>query len=131
MDGPLHTEPYDLDLAPISKLVMESMSDKGMPCIDDLFTTGETPMGCGHAVRTVHNGVRTTSADFLSGVEDKIDIVVGTLVDRVILEERDGEVVATGVEVVDCATKERRVVRVRREVIVSGGTYHTWLCRYP
>lgn len=121
MEGPLHTEPYDLDLAPISKLLLDSMVDKGMPRIDDLFATGETPIGCGHAVRTVHNGVRTTSADFLTGFEDKIDVLVGTMVDKVILEERDGGWVASGVEVVDCATKERRIVRAGREVILSGG----------
>jgi choline dehydrogenase-like flavoprotein len=124
-NGPLHVEPYDLELAPISKLMMESMQSKGMPLIDDLFTTGETPNGCGHAVRTVHDGVRTTSADFLTKFEDRIDIVVGTMVDKVNLDTQDGEVVATSVEVVNSA-KERRVVRARREVIVSGGT---WLCR--
>ena len=107
-------------MPPIADLVIESMESKGLPRVDDLFTTGETPNGCGHAAMTVKGGVRSTSADFLAGIEDRIDIVVETIVDKVGLEEREGVLMATSVEIVNTA-KERRVVKARKEIIISGG----------
>ena len=100
--------------------MLESMQDKGLPLIDDLFTTGEKPNGCGSALRSVWDGVRSTAADFVSLHEDRIDVWVNTMVDRVIVEERDGEIIAIGVEVLD-REKRRSVVKARREVVVSGG----------
>lgn len=49
-NGPLHTEPHDL--APISQLLLKSMESMGLPLVPDMFSTGETPHGCGHAPRT-------------------------------------------------------------------------------
>ncbi|OAL19206.1 hypothetical protein AYO22_09967 [Fonsecaea multimorphosa] len=119
-DGPLHVEPHDT--APISKHVLESLQDKGLPLVDDLFTTGQAAHACGHVPRTVHNGVRTFSTDYLKGHEDQVDIVVNTVVDKIVLEHVGGDVVATGVEVVDNSGK-RRVLKAGKQVVLSAGAY--------
>jgi hypothetical protein len=36
-NGPVHIAPHEIP--PISKLILESMQSKGLPLIDDLFTT--------------------------------------------------------------------------------------------
>ncbi|KAK5308447.1 hypothetical protein LTR99_001423 [Exophiala xenobiotica] len=121
-DGPLHTEPHDL--APISKLLLESMESQGMPLVPDMFSNGETAHGCGHAPRTVHKGIRTTGADFVTNDQhrDNIDIVVETVVDKVNFEEKNGQLEATSVTLVD-KTGAKRDVKARKEIIVSGGAY--------
>ncbi|KAH6643454.1 GMC oxidoreductase [Truncatella angustata] len=122
-DGPLHIEPHDL--APISERVLESMISKGMPLDDDMFTHGENPHGCGHVLRTVHQGVRTTGADFITNNRAKgnITILVETHVDKIMFERSpSGELRATGVKVIkpDGSPAE---IAASKEVIISGGTY--------
>ncbi|KIW75491.1 hypothetical protein Z517_10232 [Fonsecaea pedrosoi CBS 271.37] len=121
-NGPLHTEPHDL--APISNLLLESMEDMGFPLVHDMFSNGETPHGCGHVPRTVHKGIRTTGADFVTNDQHKtnIDLLLDTVVDKINFEEKDGELHATSVVLVgkDGTTRE---VRATKEIIVSGGAY--------
>lgn len=121
--GPLHIEPHDL--APISKLVKESMVDRGLPYIPDLFSTGEAPHGCGDVPRTVHQGIRSTAADFITKGfrRENITIVTDMTVDRVILSKNDGgELTATSVLAV---TQDGNQVeyKARNEIIVSSGAY--------
>ncbi|KAH7117446.1 hypothetical protein EDB81DRAFT_701766 [Dactylonectria macrodidyma] len=122
-DGYLHTEPHDL--APISHLIKESMISKGLPLDDDMFSHGNNPHGCGHAVRTVHQGVRTTGADFITKGPQRsnLHLMVETHVDKVIIEKDiQGGLRAVGVRVVDA--KGRVIdINARKEVIVSGGAY--------
>ncbi len=84
-DGPLHTEPHDL--APISQRVRDSMLEKGFPMVEDMFTTGETPHAVGHAVRTHHEGFRSTAADFVTKTyrRDNITILTEHAVDKIII----------------------------------------------
>lgn len=121
-NGPLHTEPHDP--APISNLVLESYQSKGLSLIQDMFTTGESSHGCGHAVRTVRQGIRTTAADYITkdNARDNIDIKTGLYVDRVILEEVGGKLKATGVEL-QTAEGHKSFVGARSEVIICGGAY--------
>lgn len=121
-NGPLHIEPHDM--APISKMLLDSFESKGLPLDHDMFSTGETPHGCGHAPRTVHQGVRTTGADFVTKGyhRDNITIMVNTTVDRVVLEQDGSTLRATGVEVVS-KDGRRSIPHARKEVIVSGGAY--------
>ncbi|KAI6380609.1 hypothetical protein MCOR25_001546 [Pyricularia grisea] len=122
-DGPLDVEPYDL--APISKLLFESFVDKGLPLDDDLFTHGDTPHGCGHMLRSAHNGIRSTAAKFITNkarARGDVKIMTESLVDKVFIERVDGELKATGVRVVK-ADGSIMDVRARKEVIVSGGAY--------
>ncbi|KAH8729500.1 hypothetical protein BGZ61DRAFT_446482 [Ilyonectria robusta] len=120
--GHLHTEPHDL--APISNLVRDSMVSKGLPLDPDMFSHGNTPHGCGHAVRTVYQGIRTTGADFVTKTpRDNIHLMVETHVDKVLFDiNEDGEFIAAGVRAVksDGTVVE---VKAKKEVIVSGGAY--------
>ncbi|QPC69645.1 hypothetical protein HYE68_000397 [Fusarium pseudograminearum] len=122
-EGHVHTEPHDL--APISNMIAESMVSKGLPMDHDMFATGENPHGCGHSVRTVHQGLRTTSADFITKQKprDNLHLMVETHVEKVLIEKDDqGELKATGVRAVkpDGTFIE---LKASKEVIVSGGAY--------
>lgn len=122
-DGPLATEPHDL--APISRLVLESMQSKGLPLDHDMFSHGDKPHGCGHAPRTVGGGRRATAADFVTGARrrDNLCVVTGAHVDRVLMRaDGDGGLRAVGVRAVlgDGSVLEAGAAR---EVVVSGGAY--------
>lgn len=117
-DGPLHVEPHDA--APISNLLLEAMQEKGLPQIDDVFTTGESAHACGHVPRSVHNGSRTFAADYLRGYKHRIDIIVSTVVDKVIFEQQSDKLVATGIEAID-PSGSSHTIQARKEVIISSG----------
>ncbi|KAL9104532.1 MAG: hypothetical protein Q9187_008889, partial [Circinaria calcarea] len=121
-NGPLHTAPHDP--APISNLVLESYQSKGLPLIPDLFTSGESSYGCGHAIRTVFQGVRSSAADYITkeNVRTNIEVETNSLVNRVVLENFNGKLRATGIETQN-ATGDRRVIEARKEVILSAGAY--------
>lgn len=121
-DGPLHVEPHDL--APISEKLLESMQSQGLPLDPDMFTHGETAQGCGHAPRTVYRGLRTTGADYVTNENhrDNIDILVDTVVDKVNLEDVEGDLRAVSVDVVG-KDGSKRTLYARKEIIVSGGAY--------
>lgn len=118
-NGPLHIEPHDL--APISKLMLESMESQGLPLDHDMFTTGSRAHGCGHVPRTVHNGLRSIGADFVTDEYHRpnIDIVVDTLVDKV---NFDGNKRATSVDIID-KSGNKSTVKAEKEIIISGGAY--------
>lgn len=120
--GPLHIEPHDL--APISEHVKESMIDMGLPYHPDMFSTGETPHGCGDVPRTVHQGIRTTAADFVTKGYKRANITIKTevVVDKVLFSDESGEPVAKGVATI---SKEGKHIeyQARKEVIISAGAY--------
>ena len=120
--GPLHTEPHDL--APISERIKESMIEHGLPYHADMFSTGETSHGCGDVPRTVHQGIRTTAADFItrSYRRDNITIKTEVTVDKIIMSSQAGELSATGVAVISKAGKKVEY-QAKKEVIVSAGAY--------
>ncbi|KAF2197505.1 alcohol oxidase [Delitschia confertaspora ATCC 74209] len=122
--GALHTEPHDL--APISELVKKSFISKGLEYYPDMFSRGDVPHGCSDVMRTVHQGVRSTAADFITKGyhRERITIKTGVIVDRAVLEKdsESGELVAIGAVTVS-KDGEAREYRARKEVIVSGGAY--------
>ena len=120
--GPLSTAPHDP--APISSLVLKSFQSKGLPYIPDMFTSGESPHGCGHAVRSIYQGVRSTAADYITkdNTRSNIDIMTNVYVDKVILEDTSDGIRAVGVELQD-SSGEKRSVKARREVVVTAGVY--------
>jgi choline dehydrogenase-like flavoprotein len=89
-----------------------------------MFTTGEVPHGCGHVVRTHHQGLRTTGADFVTKGyhRDNIEMLTNTTVDRIVLEDDNGSLRATRVVLID-ESGTKRTVTASREIIVSGGAY--------
>ncbi|UPL02822.1 hypothetical protein LCI18_013756 [Fusarium solani-melongenae] len=122
-NGYLDTEPHDL--APISNLIKDSMVSEGLPLDDDMFSHGNNSHGCGHAVRTVYQGLRTTGADFITKTppKDNLTLMVSTYVDKVMIQNgKNGEPIAVGVTVVN---SDGRVmdIKARKEVIISGGAY--------
>ena len=94
-----------------------------------MFSHGKRSHGCGHAPRTVHQGIRTTGADFVTKGyhRDSIDILVSTTVVKVVIEKTEGGLQATGLQAtgVDLVGKngEKRTIKAKKEVIVSGGAY--------
>jgi choline dehydrogenase-like flavoprotein len=120
--GPLHTEPHDL--APISECIKESMIDYGLPYHPDMFSTGETSHGCGDVPRTVHQGIRTTAADFITKTyrRDNITIKTEVTVDKIIMSRDSGELSVTGVATISKAGK-KIVYQASKEIIVTAGAY--------
>lgn len=121
-DGPLHIAPHDL--APISERVKQSMIDSGLPYHPDMFSTGESPHGCGDVPRTVHQGIRTTAADFVTKnyKRDNITIKTEVTVDKLLLSEDSGKLTATGVAAFS-KTGQKIEYKARKEVLVTAGAY--------
>jgi choline dehydrogenase-like flavoprotein len=89
-----------------------------------MFSTGDVVNGCGHVPRTVYKGTRTTAADFITKEHDRSNITIqtNTTVDRVLLEQTEDGLRATGA-VTRTADGSEKIFYARREVIVSGGAY--------
>ncbi|KAH6676255.1 hypothetical protein B0J14DRAFT_585158 [Halenospora varia] len=119
-DGLLDIEPHDL--APISNMILDSMQDQGLPLHPDMFSTGESAHGCGHAPRTVYQGDRTTSANYFRNKGPNLAIKTETTVDKVILEGSGSDVKATAVRVIE-KDGTARELKAKKEIIVSGGAY--------
>ncbi len=75
-------------------------------------------------IRSHWQGRRSTAADFLTNesIAGELVIEVSTLVDRVLLEQRDDKLVAIGVEVSSPTLGKLRIYATK-EVIVSSGAY--------
>jgi choline dehydrogenase-like flavoprotein len=101
---------------------MESFQSQGLPLRPDMFSSGESPHGCGHVPRTVYKGDRTTAANYLLNKGSNLSIITDTVVDKVILEGAGSDLRATGVKIMekDGTTRE---LKAKKEVIVSGGAY--------
>jgi choline dehydrogenase-like flavoprotein len=106
-------------------MILESMVERGLDLDHDMFSHGENPHGCGHAPRTVHDGVRRTGADFVvnENKRNNLHLMVEAHVDKVLLEKgSDGVPKATGVRVMK-ADGSKVDIGASREVVVSGGSY--------
>jgi choline dehydrogenase-like flavoprotein len=88
-----------------------------------MFSTGEIPHGCGDVPRTVHQGIRSTAADFITKGyrRDNITIKTEVTVDKIILSRDSGELTATGVATISKAGKTD--YQASKEVIVTAGAY--------
>ncbi|CAF1025670.1 unnamed protein product [Adineta steineri] len=124
-DGPLHTEPHPG--ASISEKVLQSFIDCDYDYKPDMFAQGEFE-GVGHAIRTVHKGIRSTSASFVHNFpKTNLTVRTGIFVDRIILEKNNGErqYKAIGVETHDDITGEPIIFKARKEIILSAGAYNS------
>lgn len=121
-EGLLVTSPHDP--APISRCILESFQSKGLQIKPDMFTSGNTSNGCGHAIRSVCNGTRTSAFDYISSDTDlsNLTITTGQYVNRILLEERGVDIVATGVQ-----SQDKNGLGVhftaRKEVVLASGAY--------
>jgi choline dehydrogenase-like flavoprotein len=105
--------------------MLKSYESKGMPYRPDMFSTGETANGCGHAMRTTWQGYRTTAADYITKDYKRSNVTVRchSTVDKVILEnDEHGNLKATAVEYVDDDGNRSKVLS-NKEVIITAGTY--------
>lgn len=103
---------------------MDSFVSEGLPLHHDMFSTGDVPHGCGHVPRTVHKGIRTTAADFITNEYHRSNVTIqtDTTVDRIVLEQGPEGLRATGV-VAKQADGTTLSFVARKEVVVSGGAY--------
>jgi choline dehydrogenase-like flavoprotein len=96
-----------------------------MPYHADMFSTGETPHGCGDVPRTVHQGIRSTAADFITKgyKRENITIKTSVTVDKILFANDDtSEPTATGVSTIS-KSGSRANYQARKEIIVTAGAY--------
>jgi choline dehydrogenase-like flavoprotein len=102
------------------------MIDAGLPYHADMFSTGESPHGCGHVPRTVHQGIRSTAADFVTKGQrsEFITIKTGVTVDKILFTKpEDGEEpLATSVATLS-KDGTPRIYTARHEIIITAGAY--------
>jgi len=100
------------------------MIDSGLPYYPDMFSTGESPHGCGDVPRTVHQGIRTTAADFITKEYKRNNITIKTeiTVDKLLLAEQSDGLCATGVIAIS-RDGTKMEYKARKEVIVTAGAY--------
>lgn len=89
-----------------------------------MFSRGENPHGCGHALRTVNGGFRVTAADYVTkgNFRSNITVLTNSLVDKVILDKHGDAIKATGVQVVS-PDRSKAVFTARNEIVISAGAY--------
>lgn len=105
--------------------MLESYQSKGLKYTPDMFSTGETSNGCGHALRTTWKGYRTTAMGYLDVDHKRSNVTIKchATVDKVILETgSDGTLQAKSVEWED-DNGNRSKAFARKEVILTAGTY--------
>lgn len=98
------------------------MESQGLPYDPDMFSTGNSHQGCGHAVRTVYKGIRSTAADIVTISGDNLWVWTDTTVDKVNLSKVDDRRwKATSVDVIH--DESRVTVEAKKEIIVCGGAF--------
>lgn len=105
--------------------MLKSYQSKGLEYHPDMFSTGETANGCGHAMRTTWQGTRATAADYITKDHKRTNVTIQchATIDKVVFEpDSDGTPVAKGVEFVE-ENGTRKTVYASREVILTAGTY--------
>ncbi|KPI35277.1 Oxygen-dependent choline dehydrogenase [Cyphellophora attinorum] len=121
--GPLLTARHpDLE---IDKRVLKSFISQGLPWTEDPFTTGENPHCTGPVICTVSNGVRSTSAAWLTEKNLRTNVTIKTkaVVDKVnFSKENPKEPRAVSVSVI-LADKTTVEYKARHEIILSAGSY--------
>ena len=105
--------------------MLESYQSKGLEYRPDMFSSGETANGCGHALRTTWKGYRTTAMDYVTKSYKRSNVTVkcNVTVDKVILEgDPDNDLQAKGVEFEDHNGNKFKAL-ARKEVVITGGSY--------
>jgi len=105
--------------------MFKSFQSKGLDYYPDMFSSGETARGCGHAMRTTWQGYRTTAADYITKDRKKPNIVIKchATVDKVNTEKgSDGKLKAVSVDY-ETDDGEKGTAKASKEVILTAGTY--------
>jgi choline dehydrogenase-like flavoprotein len=118
--GPIHnvsiSASSDKRKYPLREKVRDAWTGLGVKYVTD--ANGGNPLGIAETVENWRDGKRqcASQAYDLSGVQ----VMTNTLVHRVVIEDRDGNKTAIGVQLAD-----GRTVHTTKEVIVSAGAYRT------
>ena len=121
-DGPIHTTTISGSSPnrkyPLREPLLAAWEKVGVPRIQD--GNSGSQLGVAQMVENWRDGKRQMARDAydLSGVQ----ILTETLVQRIVLEEKDSKKVATGVQLADGGG---RVISAKKEVILSAGAYRT------
>ena len=105
--------------------MFKSFESKGLQYRPDMFSTGETAYGCGHGLRTIWKGRRSTAADYITKDYKRPNVTIrcDVTVDKVILEKgADGILHAKGVKY-ETIDGKRSQVFAGKEVVITAGTY--------
>ncbi|KAF9509379.1 GMC oxidoreductase [Hydnum rufescens UP504] len=134
-DGPLLTTVHPP--APISEAILDSYIDQGFSYRPDMFVQGEGE-GVGHVTRTVHEGIRTSGADFVNhNPPANLHVLLETTVLRIVLETLpDSEPAdsskyrAVAVEAESKIKPDGDVVklitlRAKKEIVISAGAFNS------
>ena len=122
-EGPVHNVTVSASSAerayPLKEPLRAAWERVGVPVVED--ANGGKPMGLGELVENWRNGKRQLASEAYGlNKQQRVNVVTGALVQRVLMESIEGQFTAVGVETVD----GRRFV-ARREVVVSAGAYRT------
>ena len=119
-DGPVHNSSVSTSSATRKYAFREKLRSAwasiGVQAIED--GNAGAPLGLSELVENWHNGQRRPASQVypLTGIE----VMTETMVKRVVIEEREGKKIATGVELQDGTS-----ISATREVIISAGAYRT------
>jgi choline dehydrogenase-like flavoprotein len=106
-------------------MFMEAMFEKGLPQYDDMFSSRDAVIGCGHTLRTVHDGIRVASTDYLRNSRKQSNLTIKTLtvVDKILLDGKIDALTAVAIKVLDVESRKTSTIRASKEIIVSGSAY--------
>ncbi|KAH8802527.1 glucose dehydrogenase [Xylogone sp. PMI_703] len=118
LTGPIKTESTTSTgrKFPLRSSIEEAWAAEGVHYNPD--KNSGNPIGLGEHVGNQADGVRQFAA---VQYPLNVSVLTNTLVERVIIEERDGIKSAVGIEIAE----NRRKIRARREVILSAGAFRT------
>ena len=105
---------------PLGEAIRTAWERVGMHHIPD--ANGGNPMGIGELTENWRDGKRQIASEvYRLSEKQNVVVLANTMVSRVLIENREGKNVATGVQVVDGS----RRYMATREVILTAGVYRT------
>ena len=119
-EGPLAVSDGSNRIHTANRYYFKAAQEIGLPRTDDF--NGDSPEGVGIYQITMHNGMRCSSADaFLRPAlkRQNVDLLTGAMAQRIVFDGKR----AVGIEVLHRG--QRKILRARREVIVSGGAVNS------
>ncbi|KAA8650330.1 GMC family oxidoreductase [Aspergillus tanneri] len=122
VDGPIHNVSVSTSSPdrkyPLKEPLRAAWERLGVKVVQN--PNGGSPLGLGELVENWKEGKRQLSSEAYGTAQDGIQVMTETLVQKVLIEERDGRKVTTGVEIVG-----GQQFFARKEVVVSAGAYRT------
>lgn len=102
------------------------MVEAGLSYHPDMFSTGETPHGCGDVPRTVYQGIRTTAADYITKnyKRENITIKTSVTVGKILFTHDDDSAEPRATSVSTISKSGSKIdYQARKEIIITAGAY--------